>query len=212
MLFFSPKLHTHLLKNKALYFVFGEILSVIYQQSLTKVYKHAEYLAIDNSTNVQTRNLDNFVLLPTVSSQMLDEILSGVYKIQLFNTLKGFITRTSATVVFWILTSFDENNISVSVPVVKYLHCTKILTQRSPSQPKWRCIQHLQAKKHTHYLLPLKLPTEASLSFLHIVSSSFAEMCSSINTVCVLWGFIIVLFILHDAISHKPVRVRCHAW
>lgn len=99
LLFFSPKSHTHLLKNKAVYSVFGEILSVIYQQSLTKVYKHAKYLAIDYSTNVQTRKLDNFVLVLTLSSQMLDEILPGVYKIQLFNTLKVFITRTSATVV-----------------------------------------------------------------------------------------------------------------
>lgn len=151
--FFSPKSHTHLLKNKAVYSVFGEILSVIYQQSLTKVYKHAEYLAIDYSTNVQTRKLDNFVLVPTLSSQMLDEILSGVYKIQLFNTLKVFLTRTSATVVAWIFTYLDENNMSISVPFIKYLHCTKTLMHRSPSHPKWRYIQHLQAKKHTHYLL-----------------------------------------------------------
>lgn len=95
LLFFSPKLHTHLLKNKSVYSVFREILSVIYQQSLTKVYKHAEYLAIDYSTNVQTRKLDNFVLVLTQSSQMPREILLGVYKIQLFNALKRFITGTS---------------------------------------------------------------------------------------------------------------------
>lgn len=56
----------------------GIYLAVIHQQSLTKIYKHTEYLAIDSSTRVQTTLFqDCFGVDCLVSSQRPDGIFPG---------------------------------------------------------------------------------------------------------------------------------------
>lgn len=57
-------------------------------------------------------------------------------------------------------------------------------------------------------VLALTLTSVASPCILGSSESFPARICSYVNS----WGFIIVLFILHDTISHKPGWMQRHEW